>query len=76
MGMMPAWGPVACIPRSSSINWQRPCRLLAGGHGSAGVRERVAIFAGTLETCRLPDGGFLVRAVLPLKSGGDMGVAG
>jgi signal transduction histidine kinase len=37
-----------------------------GGRGLAGMRERVAVFDGKLETGPLPDGGFAVHAVLPL----------
>jgi signal transduction histidine kinase len=39
----------------------------AGGHGLAGMRERVAIFNGSIEAGPRADGpGFVVRAVLPL----------
>ncbi|MER7692796.1 histidine kinase [Streptomyces sp. NPDC097610] len=37
-----------------------------GGHGLVGMRERVAAAGGTLHTGPLPQGGFLVRADLPL----------
>ena len=40
-----------------------------GGRGLAGMRERVAVFDGRLETGPLPDGGFVVHAVLPLGRG-------
>jgi len=40
----------------------------AGGHGLIGMRERVAIFGGELETGARDDGGFTVRARLPLES--------
>ena len=36
------------------------------GHGLAGMRERVALFGGELVTGPQPDGGFAVRARLPL----------
>ncbi|GAA3438804.1 histidine kinase [Kutzneria kofuensis] len=36
-----------------------------GGHGILGMRERVALYGGSLTAGPEPDGGFLVRAVLP-----------
>nr|WP_245834009.1 histidine kinase [Streptomyces aidingensis] len=36
------------------------------GHGLVGMRERVRLVGGTLETGPLPDGGFRVTATLPL----------
>ena len=38
------------------------------GHGLVGMSERVAVVGGFLESGRQPDGGFLVRARLPLDS--------
>ncbi|MFI0036556.1 sensor histidine kinase [Streptomyces mutabilis] len=36
------------------------------GHGLVGMRERVRLVGGTLDTGPLPDGGFRVAALLPL----------
>jgi signal transduction histidine kinase len=36
------------------------------GHGLMGMRERVALYGGTLDVGRRPEGGFLVRARLPI----------
>lgn len=38
------------------------------GHGLIGMRERVRLTGGTLDTGPLPDGGFRVAARLPLTS--------
>jgi signal transduction histidine kinase len=40
----------------------------SGGHGLAGMRERVRLFGGTLEAGPGAAGGFCVRAVLPTGS--------
>ena len=35
--------------------------------GSIGMRERVGLFGGTLETSARPGGGFVVRAEIPIE---------
>jgi signal transduction histidine kinase len=40
----------------------------SGGHGLIGMRERVAVFGGSLETGPRASGGFGVRAILPLEA--------
>jgi signal transduction histidine kinase len=38
----------------------------AGGHGLVGMRERVTLYGGELHAGHRPEGGFVVRASLPL----------
>ena len=40
---------------------------LGGGRGLAGMRERVALYGGTLQFGTPPEGGFRVRACFPLE---------
>lgn len=40
----------------------------ADGHGIGGMRERVAVYGGTLVAAPRPDGGFGVAAVLPIPA--------
>jgi signal transduction histidine kinase len=44
-----------------------PARVAGGGHGLAGMRERVALYGGRLEAGRSPERGFAVRVVLPIR---------
>jgi signal transduction histidine kinase len=45
------------------------------GHGLAGMRERVALLGGQLRAGPEPDGGFAVRAVLPMDGTAGTGEA-
>jgi signal transduction histidine kinase len=40
----------------------------SGGHGLAGLRERVSLVGGSLESGPRNGGGFVVKAHLPLES--------
>ncbi|MEV7868366.1 sensor histidine kinase [Streptomyces sp. NPDC088124] len=46
-----------------------PLETTGTGHGLVGMRERVRLTGGTLDTGPLPDGGFRVAARLPLAAG-------
>ena len=48
----------------------RPMVEVAGGHGLVGVRERVALFGGSLSHGVTPDGGFQLAATLPVTGQG------
>ena len=47
-----------------------PRSLPSSGRGLAGMRERVAMFGGTLDAARRPEGGFRVVATMPLDEPG------
>lgn len=50
----------------SSLAPHTPLETTGTGHGLVGMRERVRLTGGTLDTGPLPDGGFRVAARLPL----------
>ncbi|MEV0846089.1 histidine kinase [Streptomyces sp. NPDC049954] len=39
-----------------------------GGHGLIGLRERIAVYGGTLDAGPLPDGGYRTAATIPLET--------
>jgi signal transduction histidine kinase len=47
-----------------------PAGANGSGHGLVGMRERVALYGGQLETGTVTEGGYAVRAKLPLTGGG------
>lgn len=47
-----------------------PPGLGGGGHGMLSMRERVRVYGGSLQAGARPDGGYAVRAVLPLTREG------
>ena len=47
--------------------WRSPGALAGGGHGLAGMRERVALYSGRLDAGRRASGGFAVRVLLPIR---------
>ncbi|MEV4927219.1 sensor histidine kinase [Streptomyces roseoverticillatus] len=49
----------------------RPVETAGTGHGLVGMRERVRLVGGTLDTGPLPDGGFRVAARLPFTTAPD-----
>jgi signal transduction histidine kinase len=44
-----------------------PAPVAGGGHGLAGMRERVALYGGRLDAGRRAERGFTVRVVLPIR---------
>jgi signal transduction histidine kinase len=44
-----------------------PATVTGGGHGLAGMRERVALYGGRLDAGRRGERGFTVRVVLPIR---------
>ncbi len=70
---VPAGARPAAGPARVAVQARPPLRMGGGperaGHGIIGMRERVSLCGGDLHALPRPDGGFLVRARLPLRSG-------
>ncbi len=63
----------AAVPVGVAAPARPPMRVGSGpdraGHGIIGMRERVSLCGGELHAMPRPDGGFVVRARLPLSAG-------
>jgi hypothetical protein len=72
-GRVPAGARPAAGPARAAVRARPPFRMGGGpdraGHGIIGMRERVSLCGGDLHALPRPDGGFVVRARLPLRSG-------
>ncbi len=55
--------------RSPTRHAASPSANASPGHGQLGMRERVAVWGGSLETGPRPEGGYAVRATLPFGEG-------
>jgi signal transduction histidine kinase len=64
---------IAGVPVGAGAAARAPARVGGGpdraGHGIIGMRERVSLCGGDLHALPRPDGGFVVRARLPLPAG-------
>jgi signal transduction histidine kinase len=70
-----AWVVVRYEPRAVELEIgddgrgpQETVRNGTNGHGLVGMRERAALYGGTLDVGTRPEGGFSVRARLPLQA--------
>ena len=60
------WGPQRVVVQVDDTGRGAAAASDGAGHGLVGMRERVNLFAGTLEAGPKPGGGFRVRAEIPL----------
>jgi signal transduction histidine kinase len=61
------YGPNSLELQIADDGQGQPAALPAGGHGLAGIQERVALYGGELEAGRGSDGGFVLRVLLPTR---------
>jgi signal transduction histidine kinase len=61
------WKPAELVIDVTNTGQSHPQRN-AAGHGQAGMRERLALYGGRLESGPGPHGGYLIRAHLPLEA--------
>jgi signal transduction histidine kinase len=70
---VPAGARAPAGPARAAAAPRPPVRMGGGpdraGHGIIGMRERVSLCGGDLHALPHPDGGFVVRARLPLRAG-------
>jgi signal transduction histidine kinase len=59
------WAPDALVVEVADDGRGAPAERASAGHGLVGMRERVALYGGSLEGGPRPGGGFVVRARLP-----------
>lgn len=70
-----AWRPDALELRVDDDGPATGSPAGGSGNGLAGMRERAASLGGTVEAGPRPDGGFRIRATLPLEPAPDLGPA-
>ncbi len=61
------WQPTELVIEVTNTGEARP-QHNAAGYGQAGMRERLALYGGRLESGPGPHGGYLIRAHLPLEA--------
>jgi len=61
------YGPNSLELQIADDGLGQPAALPGGGHGLAGIQERVALYGGELEAGRGTDGGFVLRVLLPTR---------
>lgn len=62
-----AYGPRSLELRISDDGAGAPANVPSGGHGLVGIRERVTLYGGELEAGERPEGGFVLRVLLPTR---------